>query len=169
YAGYLFPVLLAIYGVSAFVRPRFAAGWSATVGVAILLVSATGMLARASDTASIYRIHRGGVAGWAISEALRLSLGTVGTWIVLLALFPVGVLFVTQTSYSVPSRALGARYAQRRAVKGKLAEAPAPPAPVLLPSSAGAAMEAPPPLVVKEPAKPKPGLAEKGLAWQETF
>jgi S-DNA-T family DNA segregation ATPase FtsK/SpoIIIE len=28
---------------------------------------------------------------------------------------------------------------------------------------------APPPLVVKEPATPKPGLVEKGLAWQETF
>src|SRR5262249_11983318 len=28
---------------------------------------------------------------------------------------------------------------------------------------------APPPLVVKEPVRPKPGLVEKGLAWQETF
>ena len=36
YAGYLFPVLLALYGVSAFVRPRVAHGWQAGVGLLIL-------------------------------------------------------------------------------------------------------------------------------------
>jgi len=48
YAGYLFPVLLALYGVSAFVRPRMAHGWQAAAGLGILLVSAAGILARAS-------------------------------------------------------------------------------------------------------------------------
>ena len=31
YAGYLFPLLLALYGMSAFVRPRLATGWPALV------------------------------------------------------------------------------------------------------------------------------------------
>ena len=61
YAGYLFPVLLALYGVSAFVRPRVAHGWQAGVGLLILLVSVTGILARASDTLAEYRLHKGGV------------------------------------------------------------------------------------------------------------
>src|SRR5262249_30031533 len=122
YAGYLLPVLLAVYGVSAFVCPRLAPGGPAGGGPAILLLGATGIFARASDTASIYRIHRGGVLGWAVSETLRLTVGTVGTWIVLLALLPVGVLFVTQISYGVLSRALGARYARRRTSKGRPAE-----------------------------------------------
>ena len=33
YAGYLFPLLLALYGVSAFVRPRIAASWHALIGL----------------------------------------------------------------------------------------------------------------------------------------
>ena len=65
YAGYLFPVLFTLYGVSAFVRPRMAHGWQAGAGLAILLVSATGILARASDTLSEFRVHKGGVVGWA--------------------------------------------------------------------------------------------------------
>ena len=63
YAGYLFPVLLALYGVSAFVRPRVAHGWQAGVGLLILLVSATGVLARASDTLAEYRAAQGGRGG----------------------------------------------------------------------------------------------------------
>ena len=114
YAGYLFPVLLTLYGVSAFVRPRMAHGWQAGAGLAILLVSATGILARASDTLAEFRVHKGGVVGWAVSEALRLSIGTVGTWIILLALIPLGVLFVTRIPYSVLSRGLRARFGRLR-------------------------------------------------------
>ncbi len=170
YAGYLVPLLLALYGVSAFVRPRIATGSAALVGLGLLVLSATGILARLSDTLSAYRIHKGGVIGWGASEALRLSMGTVGTWIILLALIPVGVLFVTQISYGVLSRALGARLRRlRSAAKSTAREG--------LPAGAGApggsieleTEPAPPPLVVKEPAKPKPSLVEKGLAWQETF
>ena len=171
YAGYLLPLLLALYGVSAFVRPRIATGWSALVGLGLLVVSVTGILARASDTLSAYRIHKGGVIGWGVSEALRLSVGTVGTWIILLALIPMGVLFVTQVSYGVLSRALGARLRLRRAAKGtspaedlSSLTAPSPGGATLLDAEPMA-----PPLVVTEPAKPKPGLMEKGLAWQETF
>jgi len=175
YAGYLFPVLFTLYGVSAFVRPRMAHGWQAGAGLAILLVSATGILARASDTLTEFRVHKGGVVGWAVSEALRLSIGTVGTWIILLALIPLGVLFVTRIPYSVLSRGLRARFGRLRRAEGKKgrSQAPASPAaPVIAAVPAGhPAIEAdvPPRLVVKEPPKAKSSLSDKGLAWQETF
>jgi len=173
YAGYLFPLLLLLYGASAFVRGRIAVGWPAVVGLALLLTSTTGMLARASDTLGEYRLHKGGVMGWGVSEALRLSVGTVGTWIILLALIPVGVLCVTQLPYGVLSHGLGRQLSRLRP-----GPPPARPASVDLPLAAAVppggwpetpAMPATPPLVVKEPARPKSGLAEKGLAWQETF
>jgi S-DNA-T family DNA segregation ATPase FtsK/SpoIIIE len=169
YAGYLFPALLALYGVSAFVRPRIAAGWPALVGLALLLTSATGILARASDTLGVQHIHRGGVLGWAIAEGLLRSVGTVGTWIILLALVPVGILFVTQISYGVLSRALGARYARMRPAPNAkpFAAGQSPAVAVAGPDEAQA--QPAPPLVVREPAKLKSGLVEKGLAWQETF
>jgi S-DNA-T family DNA segregation ATPase FtsK/SpoIIIE len=176
YAGYLFPVLLALYGVSAFVRPRVAHGWQAGVGLLILLVSATGVLARASDTLAEYRLHKGGVVGWAVSEGLMVSIGTVGTWIILLALIPVGVLFVTRIPYSVLSRALRARFGRLRrpdARRGRPSPASADlPLMAAVPPGgwpAGDQVAAPPPLVVKEQPKVKSGLADKGLAWQETF
>ena len=175
YAGYLFPVLFTLYGVSAFVRPRMAHGWQAGAGLAILLVSATGILARASDTLTEFRVHKGGVVGWAVSEVLRLSIGTVGTWIILLALIPLGVLFVTRIPYSVLSRGLRARFGRLRRTEGKKgrSQAPASPgAPVIAAAPAAfAALEAdvPPRLVVKEPPKAKSSLSDKGLAWQETF
>jgi DNA segregation ATPase FtsK/SpoIIIE, S-DNA-T family len=172
YAGYLFPVLLAVYGVSAFVRPRVAHGWPAGAGLLILLVSGTGMLARASDTLAEYRLHKGGVLGWAVSESLMVSIGAVGTWIVLLALIPVGVLFVTRIPYSVLSRTLRARLGRRsRPEARKRAAAPAEELPLLaaVPKGGWADGQSPPPLVVKEPPKAKSGLADKGLAWQETF
>ncbi|HYB40422.1 MAG TPA: DNA translocase FtsK 4TM domain-containing protein, partial [Candidatus Methylomirabilis sp.] len=169
YAGYLFPLLLALYGISAFVRPRVAVGWPALVGLGLLILSATGILARASDSLSTYRVHKGGVVGWAVSEGLHLSVGTVGTWIILLSLVPVGVLFVTQISFGALSRSLRARMAQaHRAAKGRPSPAEVPAA---APADAWPAPpeEAVPPLVVKEPPRPKAGLVEKGLAWQETF
>ena len=174
YAGYLFPILLALYGVSAFVRPRVAHGWPAGVGLAILLVSVTGILARASDTLAEYRLHKGGVVGWVVSEALRLSVGTAGTWIILLALIPLGVLFVTRIPYGVLSRGLRARFGRMRrqeaARKGK--SQPLADLPLLAAAPPGGwptAEAAAPPLVVKEPPRAKSGLSEKGLAWQETF
>ncbi len=136
------------------------------------MTSVTGILARSSDTLDAHPIHNGGVAGWAVSEALQGSVGTVGAWIILIALVPVGVLFVTQLSYGVLSRALGAQVARlRRSARTKV---PSPSGAPLVtadpPVWPEAHAEAPPPqLVVKEPPRPKPGLVEKGLAWQETF
>ena len=175
YAGYLFPVLFTLYGVSAFVRPRMAHGWQAGAGLAILLVSATGILARASDTLAEFRVHKGGVVGWAVSEALRLSIGTAGTWIILLALIPLGVLFVTRIPYSVLSRGLRARFGRLRRVEGKKGRSPSPASvgtPAIAAAPAGLAaleVDVPPRLVVKEPPKAKSSLSDKGLAWQETF
>ena len=172
YAGYLFPALLALYGVSAFVKPRVAHGWPAAVGLLILLASATGILARVSDTPAEFRLHKGGVVGWAVSEALTVSLGTVGAWIILVALIPVGVLFVTRIPYSVLSRALRARLRRPEVKKGRSqgpAEAPLPAAVVAPAGWPAEGPAAPPPLVVKEQPKVKSGLADKGLAWQETF
>ncbi len=176
YAGYLFPLLLALYGTSAFVRPRIATGWPALGGLVLLLISGTGILARASDTLAEYHLHRGGVMGWAVSEALRISVGTVGTWLVLLAVIPVGVLFVTQISYGVLSRALGARLGRLRPPEKKKGRGPTQeelPLLAAVPPGGWPAPEdkpvVPPPFVVKEPAKPKSTLVQKGLAWQETF
>jgi len=175
YAGYLFPVLFTLYGVSAFVRPRMAHGWQAGAGLAILLVSATGILARASDTLTEFRVHKGGVVGWAVSEALRLSIGTVGTWIILLALIPLGVLFVTRIPYSVLSRGLRARFGRLQRSEGKKGRSPGPASPAtpaIAAAPAGLAAiepDVPPRLVVKEPPKAKSSLSDKGLAWQETF
>ena len=114
YAGYLFPALAALYGIAAFVRPRLATGWPALAGLVLLLVSATGMLARASEVVSGIRVDKGGLLGWSVSEALRLTVGAIGTWIILLALVPLGVLFVTQIPYTVLSRALGMRVRRMR-------------------------------------------------------
>jgi DNA segregation ATPase FtsK/SpoIIIE, S-DNA-T family len=177
YAGYLFPLLLTLYGVSAFVRPRMAHGWQAAVGLAILLVSATGILARASDSLTEFRVHKGGVVGWAVSESLRLSIGAVGTWIILLALIPLGVLFVTRIPYSVLSRTLRARFGRgrrpeaRKGVRGTPASADLPLVAAVPPGGWPASDQAvtPPPFVVKEQPKVKSGLSDKGLAWQETF
>ncbi|HKW93532.1 MAG TPA: DNA translocase FtsK, partial [Methylomirabilota bacterium] len=178
YAGYLFPVLLTIYGISAFVRPRVAHGWPAAAGLGILLISATGILARASDTLAEYRLHKGGVVGWAVSEALRASIGTAGTWIILIALIPLGVLFVTRIPYSVLSRGLRARFARAQRLDGRkgrgvAASAELPLMAAVPPGGWPRESEAPPlvvpSLVVKEPPRSKSGLHEKGLAWQETF
>src|SRR5207249_7680419 len=86
----------------------------------------------------------------------------------------VGTLFITQISYRVLSRALGARLARLRPLarsgadtaSGRPAVATAG-SPALAPKAQPD--PAPPQLVVKEPPRPKPGLAEKGLAWQESF
>jgi DNA segregation ATPase FtsK/SpoIIIE, S-DNA-T family len=171
YAGYLFPLLLAGYGASAFIRSRMVTGWPAGLGLALLLVSATGILTRMSDTLSEQRIHKGGVLGWAVSEALRASVGTVGAWIILLVLIPVAVLFITRISLHVMSSALGARLQALLMFRGTKAPSPAVRAatgrmdPAIEPDGPAE----PPRLVVKEPAKLKGSLVEKGLAWQETF
>ena len=172
YAGYVFPLLLIVYGAGAFVRAPLARGWPGLAGLALLLISVTGILARRSDTLAEIRIHKGGMLGWAVGEALATTVGSVGSWIILLAILPVAALFITQASLGGVSRLLRSRLAawraRRDAEPGTGARSatdtmrPAPPERPEKPFT-------PPPLIVKEPPKPKSGLAEKGLAWQETF
>jgi len=176
YAGYVFPLLLILYGAGAFVHAPLARGWPGVAGLVLLLVSATGMLARASDTLAELRIHKGGMLGWAVNQALSFSIGSVGTWIILLAVLPVAALFITQASLGKAGRALRERWTAWRTGTGSTnrldhgqharghvdSKDEIDVAPVERPFT-------PPPLIVKEPAKPKSTLAEKGLAWQETF
>ncbi len=168
YAGYLFPLLLAGYGASAFIRSRMVTGWPAAVGLGLLLISVTGILTRLSDTLAVQRIHKGGVLGWAVSEALRASMGSVGTWIIVLAIIPVAVLFITRVSLRSMSQAAGQRL-WGRPLSGEKAAGARAAAPRLDPAIAPDEPIEPPRLVVKEPPKPKGSLVEKGLAWQETF
>ncbi len=171
YAGFLFPLLLAGYGASAFIRSRMVTGWPAGLGLALLLISATGILTRMSDTLTEQRIHKGGVLGWAVSEALRASVGPVGAWIILLVLIPVAMLLITRISLHVMSSALGGWLRALLFFRGTKAASPAVrPAPGRLDPAVEPDEPADPPrLVVKEPAKLKGSLVEKGLAWQETF
>jgi len=162
YASYLLPLALGVYGLRAFVRSRIFAGWSAPVGLALLLVSLTGLLTYFPNTRDGSVIQTGGVVGRGAVELLRGSVGEVGAFLVLLTLIPVALLFLTQVSYAVLSRSLSARvgrlWRKRRPV--------AAPAPVIVePEPAGEPVQP----VVVEPVKRKSGLAERGLAWQEAF
>ena len=104
YAGYLFSLGLAFYGLSAFVRRSVLTGWSALVGLLLLLMSATGLLAQALDTPGEFSIPRGGMMGFWVAELLRRSVGQVGTLLVLLTIIPVAFLCLTQVSYAVLAR-----------------------------------------------------------------
>ena len=42
YAGYVFPLLLTLYGAGAFVRAPLARGWPGMAGLVLLLISVTG-------------------------------------------------------------------------------------------------------------------------------
>src|SRR5882724_1449802 len=173
YAGYVFPLLLLLYGAGAFVRAPLARGWPGLAGLVLLLISVTGILARSSDTLMEIRVHKGGMLGWAVGQALGTTVGSVGSWIILLAILPVAALFITQASLGGVSRLVRAKFAAWRA--GSLAERMNRSDYVdesqkhLKPLATAEKPFTPPPLIVKEPARPKSGLAEKGLAWQETF
>jgi S-DNA-T family DNA segregation ATPase FtsK/SpoIIIE len=168
-AGFLLPLLLGAWGLSAFVRPLVVRGWVPVAGLGVLLAAATGLLAQAAE--------RGGIVGHALTTALRAGVGNVGAWFVLVAAVPVGVLCVTRVSYAALARVLTARVARLRRRKparsspAARAGAAAPLMPVA--QAAAIAGEASPevvaPPVVVEPSRPRGRLAEQGLAWQETF
>ncbi|MBI2555478.1 MAG: DNA translocase FtsK 4TM domain-containing protein, partial [Candidatus Rokubacteria bacterium] len=164
YSGYLVPLALAFYGISAFLPRRPAVGWPALAGFACLLVSFTGLLARASTAL----IHKGGVFGWGVLELLRRSVGEVGALLLLLAAVPIGVLFLTQEPYASLLRAMGRRKAALKA-ESPQAELPLVTSPAVVEAGAPIETAPPPPPIVVEPARPKSRLAERGLAWQETF
>jgi DNA segregation ATPase FtsK/SpoIIIE, S-DNA-T family len=183
YAGFLLPLLLGAWGVSAFVRPRIARGWLPVAGLGVLLLAAAGLFQQAADSFVAERITRGGIlatggwVGWVLTSLLHATLGRFGTWLVLLAAVPVAVLFVTQASYAAVARLVAARVAKLRRERRAAArpgapklvlDTSAPPLGVSALSDAVEAQEPPLPVVV-EPAKPRGRLMEQGLAWQETF
>jgi len=169
YAAFLLPLLVALWAVSAFVRPIVPRGWGPVVGLAIVLVSTTAILTQSSPALPGDDVLAGGGVGWGIAEGLRSTLGQAGAWLVPLAGLPVGLLFVTQVSYGAISRVVTARLRKRRIAAQKALRTAAvsgtpmlPPAPEVI---------EPPEItqpVVVEPAKPR-SLDKQGLAWQETF
>jgi DNA segregation ATPase FtsK/SpoIIIE-like protein len=120
YAGFLMPLLVGAWGVSAFVRPKIARGWVPLAGLGVLLLAAAGLLQQAADTFVAERITRGGILatggwlGWVVTGALHATLGRFGAWLVLLAAVPVAVLLVTQASYAAIARLTAARVARFR-------------------------------------------------------
>ncbi len=172
YGGFLFPLLLGAWGASAFVRPLVTRGWAPLAGLALLLVSATGLLTQASHTLSRGAAERqatvGGLVGWAVSTTLRAGVGSIGAWLVLIAALAIGVLVLTRMSYAALARVTTVRLARLRGARMP-APAAAPAKLALEPANAGGAEAGPevvaPPVVV-EPRYPRGRLAEQGLAWQ---
>jgi S-DNA-T family DNA segregation ATPase FtsK/SpoIIIE len=174
YAAFLFPLAAGVWGVSAFVRPFRARGWVPILGLAVLLLAATGLLQQATESFVAARLTRGGmvqaggVIGWAAVSALHATIGNAGAWLVLLTAVPVGALLVTQTSYAAVTRLVSVRLARLRRRPPGRGPVPKPVAAPLLDEDLGAPEEAPLPTIV-EPARAKSTLMEKGLSWQETF
>jgi len=170
YAGILFPILLGGWGAGSFLRSSTARGRLPLVGLAVLLVTTTGLL---SLLTSAEAVDHGGLIGWALTYGLRSMLGTAGAWLVLLGGLPLAVLLVTQVSFAVLVRVLTTRLARLRRRTRSLA--PVVTRAMLAPDGASLALPAPavtepaPLPVVVEPARPRAGLMERGLAWQETF
>jgi DNA segregation ATPase FtsK/SpoIIIE, S-DNA-T family len=174
YGGFFLPLIVAVVGANVFIRPIAARGVTPLAGIAVLLLSATGLLTQTAMTLSSpapdERVVAGGLVGWGLVEALRLALGGVGTWLVLLAGIPIGVLFLTQVSYAALARLVMARVARlRRRPSAKATRAAAESLPAVVAATGSEVIEAaPPPPVVVEPRRSKPSVKE-GLAWQETF
>jgi S-DNA-T family DNA segregation ATPase FtsK/SpoIIIE len=163
YAGFLLPLMLSVIGASIFMRPLVARGWPPVVGVTLLLLSASGLLAQIFDD------RTGGIVGWAVARGLRAEVGSLGAWLMLLGGMPIGVLFVTQISFATISRAVGARLERWRRLRAIVPATAAEPSAMTSPGAGPempAAMPPPPLPVVVEP-KRRPVAA--GLAWQETF
>jgi S-DNA-T family DNA segregation ATPase FtsK/SpoIIIE len=177
YAGFLLPLLLGAWGVSAFVRPKIARGWVVLAGLGVLLLAAAGLLQQAADTFVAERVTRGGIVatggsvGWALAAALHAALGRFGAWLVLAAAVPVGVLLVTQASYTAVARLAAARLARLRRARRARPATPRLELDTTAPgvALAGAEPDAVQPPLVVEPARPRGRLMEQGLAWQETF
>ena len=166
YSGFLLPLLLGAWGASAFLRPIVVRGWVPFVGLAALLVSAAGLLTQATRVRS--GAIGGGLVGYAATGALHAGFGDVGTWLVLIAAIPIGVLCVTRVSYAAVVRVTTSRLAKlrkRRAQSAPAVRVPVEPEPALE-ASAPEIVALP---VVVEPSRPRGRLAEQGLAWQENF
>ena len=167
YAGFLLPILLGAWGASAFVRPLVMRGMLPFLGLAVLLVSATGLLTQA--IAARPNAVAGGIVGRTVTSVLSSGFGNVGTWFALLAAIPIGVLCVTRVSYAALARVTTTRFSKLPRRKGRTARAGLEPELNAARAAAASESEVITPPVVVEPSRPRGRLAEQGLAWQETF
>jgi S-DNA-T family DNA segregation ATPase FtsK/SpoIIIE len=166
YAGFLLPLLLGAWGASAFLRPIVVRGWVPLAGLGTLLIAAAGLLTQATSVRS--GAIGGGLVGYATAGMLHAGFGNVGTWLVLVAAIPIGVLCVTRVSYAAVVRITTSRLTRlkrRKAQSTSAVRVAAEPLPAVE-LQAAEAMALP---VVVEPSRPRGRLAEQGLAWQETF
>jgi S-DNA-T family DNA segregation ATPase FtsK/SpoIIIE len=166
YAGFLLPLLLGAWGASAFLRPIVVRGWVPLAGLGALLIAAAGLLTQATSVRS--GAVGGGLIGHATAGALQAGFGNVGTWLMLVAAIPIGVLCVTRVSYAAVVRITTARLTRLKRRKAQ-STAAVRVTPVPLPALEPEATEAMALPVVVEPSRPRGRLAEQGLAWQETF
>jgi S-DNA-T family DNA segregation ATPase FtsK/SpoIIIE len=168
HASLLFPLLLAVWGAAAFVRPPVDVRSVSLAGVGLVMLSVTALLDELAP-ARVAGAGEGGLLGHLVGSALRYTVGEVGAWLLPLAGIPLGLSLLTQVSYAALARVMVTRLRKlrrRRAARPADAESVAP----MLP---GVAMldpttPSPDPPVVVEPARPRT-LVDKGLAWQETF
>ncbi len=121
YAGFLLPLLLGAWGASAFLRPIVVRGWVPLAGLAVLLVSAAGLLTQATRVRS--GAIGGGLIGYAATGMLRASFGDVGAWLMLIAAVPIGVLCVTRVSYAAVVRVTTSRLTRLRRRRAQSAPA----------------------------------------------
>jgi S-DNA-T family DNA segregation ATPase FtsK/SpoIIIE len=166
YAGFLLPLLLGGWGASAFLRPIVVRGWVPLAGLGALLIAAAGMLTQATRVRS--GAIGGGLVGYATTGVLQAGFGDVGTWLMLVAAIPIGVLCVTRVSYAAVVRITTSRLTRlkrRKAQSTPAVRVAAEPASAV--ESQASELFALP--VVVEPSRPRGRLAEQGLAWQETF
>jgi len=181
YAGYLLPVALAGWAVTAVLRPLERVTWSVAAGAALGLVGLTGLLARISGLNGGVYLHRGGMVGRLVSRALRQTLGEAGSLVVLLTLVAVAGLCLTQLSYARATRQVAtgvARLIMRRPRRKVPAVAPAPviaqrtpePPPAIA-AGEPAAAPFPAPVVAASPSRERSRSrpAERALVWQEAF
>ncbi len=166
YAGFLLPILLGAWGTSAFLRPIVVRGWVPLAGLGALLIAAAGLLSQATRVRA--GAIGGGLVGYATTGVLQAGFGDVGTWLMLIAAFPIGVLCVTRISYAAVVRITTSRLTRLKRRKAQSAPAVRVPAelPAAVEPQAAEALALP---VVVEPSRPHGRLAEQGLAWQETF
>jgi S-DNA-T family DNA segregation ATPase FtsK/SpoIIIE len=182
YAGYLLPVVLAGWAVTAVVRPLERVTWSVAAGVILGLVGLTGLLARTSGWSGGVYVHRGGVAGRLVSRALRQTLGDAGSLVVLLTLLAVAGLCLTQLSYARATRQVAtgvARLFMRRPRRRAPAAVTAPviaerapdPMPPAIPVADAVAPLPRTPVVAAPPGRERGRSrpAERALVWQEAF
>src|SRR6059036_565084 len=164
YSGVLLPLLLGAWGASAFLRPIVVRGWVPLVGLGVLVVSAAGLLTQATRNGAV----GGGLVGYAAIGVLHSGFGEVGTWLMLIAAIPIGLLCVTRVSYAAVVRVTTSRLTKLRKRRVQSATAARIPVePDLMLEAQAPQIMAPP--VVVEPARPRGRLAEQGLAWQENF